>query len=118
MSARRVDVDKRRVERVPVRAPLPAEITIAQPARLIEISEVGARIESGVALHLDATHDVHLPLDDGPAVLRSRVVHCHLSEVGTDGAVYSAGVEFLEMSESLQARLRAYIGGLDPTGGS
>ncbi len=113
MNARRVDEDKRRVERIPVRVPIPAEITIAQPARLIEISEVGARIESGVALHLDAIHEVHLDMVGTAAVLRARVVHCHLSEVGSEGAVYSAGVEFLEMPESVGDRLRAYIAGLD-----
>ena len=98
---RRADApsDKRDSERLEILGDLTGEIMIFEPMAVREISRRGAQVETAFPLQLDSLHDVRLTLGARSIVLKGRVAHCRISDLGDEQVVYRSGLEFLEVSD-------------------
>ena len=91
--------EKRDRDRVEILGELHGEIMIFQPMSIKEISRSGCLVETGFQLHLNSLHDVRLTLGDQSVILKGRVVHSSISDVGQEIVHYRTGLEFIELSE-------------------
>ena len=104
------DADKKRdAERFPILGHLQGEVMVFQPMAIREISRGGAQVETAFPLQLDSLHDFRLTLGDRSVVVKSRVVHCHISDVDQELVVYRSGVEFITMSEGVSDVITEFI---------
>ena len=70
------------------------------PARVVDITAKGARLEMEAALRPLAECRISLPLEDGIVRVKATIVHCKL--VGMNGGLtYRAGVEFQDVDRKL-----------------
>jgi len=75
--------DERREEcRVPILGELRGEVMVFQPVIVIQISRGGAQVETTFRLRLDSLHDFRLSLGDRSIVVKGRIVHCAIADVG------------------------------------
>jgi hypothetical protein len=86
----------RKSERVPILGELHGEIMVFEPLRVKELASHGATIETAFPLPLNSLHDLRLTLGTGAVVVKARVVHSHVGEMGEEGVRYRSGVEFVE----------------------
>src|SRR5687768_14038549 len=100
---------KRDTERVPVPGEVTGEISVYQPMIVLDLSERGAQIETGAAMHLGSLHDFRLSLRDLPVIVKGRIVHCQIGGLGDGTVLYRAGVEFIEVSEHALGAIRAFV---------
>lgn len=100
---------KREADRVPLPGEVRGEVTVYQPMTVIDMSERGAQIETSVAFHVDSLHEFRLTLGDLSVVVKGRIAHCQIVDVGGDGVRYRSGVEFIEPAEHAIAAIRAFV---------
>ena len=100
---------KREAERVPLPREVRGEVTVYQPMTILDMSERGAQIETSVAFHVDSLHEFRLSLGDLSVVVKGRIVHCQIVDVGGDGIRYRSGVEFIEPPDHAMAAIRAFV---------
>ena len=100
---------KRDVERVPVPAPLHGEVKVFQPMTILDVSWGGAQIETPFALQLDSLHDFRLSLGERSVVVKGRIAHCHIGELRDGIVLYRTGVEFIEVSDYVQAAIGEFV---------
>lgn len=105
----RVADNKRGVERVPVPGEVHGEVTVFQPMTILDMSERGAQIETTFALHLDSLHDFRLTLGERSVIVKGRIVHCQIGDIGGGGVHYRTGLEFVEPSEHAVLAIRAFV---------
>ena len=74
---------------------------------ILDVSRGGAQIETPFALQLDSLHDFRISLGDRSVVVKGRIAHCHIGELKEGVVLYRTGVEFIEMSDHVQAAMRA-----------
>ena len=103
------DENKRDSERVPVPAPLYGEVKVYQPMTILDISRGGAQVETPFALQLDSLHDFRISLGDRSVVVKGRIAHCHIGELKEGVVLYRTGVEFIEISEHVQAAVEHFV---------
>ncbi len=101
--------DKRDTDRVDTLGQLRGEVTVFQPMVFKEISRRGAQIETGFPLHLNSLHDFRMTLGDRSLVVKGRVVHCSVADVGQERLRYLAGIEFVEPSERVAALIANFV---------
>jgi hypothetical protein len=101
--------DKRDTDRVPILGDLKGEIMLFEPLLIREISRSGASVETRFPLHLDSLHDLRLTLDARSIVLKGRVAHSRISDVDQDIVTYRTGIEFVDVSDRLQAVISDFI---------
>lgn len=101
--------NKRDTQRLQILGELHGEVMVFQPMAIKEISRGGAQIETGFPLHLDSLHDFRLTLGDRSLVVKGRVVHCSIADVGQELVLYLAGIEFIEPSERVAAVISDFI---------
>ena len=65
--------------------------------------------KEGVPLQLDSLHDFRLSLGDRSVVVQARVVHSHISNVGSDRLTYRTGIEFVGLSEPVTEAIAGFI---------
>ena len=104
--------DKRDAERIRILGQLQGEVMVFQPMAVREISRGGALVETVFPLQLDSLHDFRLTLGDRSVVVKSRVVHCHISDVDQELVVYRSGVQFIAMSERVLDVIGEFIDGI------
>jgi hypothetical protein len=104
--------DKRDAERIRILGQLQGEVMVFQPMAIREISRGGALVETAFPLQLDSLHDFRLTLGDRSVVVKSRVVHCHISDVDQELVVYRSGVQFIAMSERVLDVIGEFIDGI------
>jgi hypothetical protein len=109
MTDRHAEGDKRKSERFLILGALHGEVMVFQPMVVREISQAGAQVEAGFPLHLDSVHDFRLTLGTQSIVLKGRIAHCSISDVDQDVVLYHAGVQFVELSERVQAVITEFI---------
>jgi hypothetical protein len=105
--------ERRRTGRFQPEEALYGRVRMALPAKILDISPHGARVEVASALRPTAECDVAVPAGAGELRLRARVVRCRAlagnpSETG--GIVFRAGLEFVNVSEAAAAGLEAAYG--------
>ena len=103
------DRDKRDAERVPMLGELHGEVMVYQPMLVREVSRTGATVETRFPLQIDSLHDIRLALGDRSVVVKSRVVHSHVSDMDQDTVVYRTGLEFIEPSPPVVAALVEFL---------
>ena len=106
------DENKRDSERVPVPAPLHGEVKVYQPMTILDVSAGGAQIETPFALQLDSLHDFRISLGERSIVVKGRIAHCHIGELKGGIVLYRTGVEFVELSDHVQAALDHFVAAL------
>jgi hypothetical protein len=96
-------VERRRSRRAVPEKEITITVAGGRAARLVNISADGALLEVASALNPRAEYRLMLPLIDGTARIRARVVRCRMmSGSGSDGRpVYLAGLEFLDVDQKL-----------------
>ncbi|MGH9409866.1 MAG: PilZ domain-containing protein [Vicinamibacterales bacterium] len=100
--------NKRDSERVPV-VSLNGEVKVYQPMAILDISVGGAQVETPFPLQLDSLHDFRISLADQSLVLKGRIAYCHIGELKEGVVLYRSGVEFVEMSDHVQAALEHFV---------
>lgn len=101
--------DQRGAERLPILGRLTAEVTVFQPMTVRDISVTGLSIETSFPMHLDSLHDLRLSLGERVLVVKGRVVHSRIVDVGHDVVTYSVGVDFIEPSERVTSAIADYL---------
>ena len=102
----------RKSERVPILGELHGEIMVFEPLVVKQLGLHGATIETAFPLPLNSLHDLRLTLGDGAVVVKARVVHSHVGEMGENGVRYRSGVEFVEPPASVGAAITEFLNGL------
>jgi hypothetical protein len=103
------DDHRRAHERHNLHDPASGEVKIYHSMAIRQLSGGGALIEIGVSLQLDSLHDFRLTLGDRSVVVKARVVHSHISTVGSSGVSYHTGIEFVDVSEPVAQVLASFI---------
>jgi hypothetical protein len=90
---------------------LSAKLKTSLPARVVDISSRGAQLELMNCLRPNVTCEVRLQLPDGEVLVRANVRRCRAWGFGLDERdqrvlLYRAGVEFLDVSPEIVARIK------------
>jgi PilZ domain len=101
--------EKRDTDRVSILGELRGEIMVFEPMAIKEISRGGAQVETRISLQLNSLHELRLTLGDRSVVVKGRVVHCRISDVDQDVVMYRSGMEFVEMSERVEAVILDFL---------
>ena len=99
----------RQGERVPILGELHGEIMVLEPLVVKELGAGGATIETRFPLPLNSLHDLRLTLGAGAVVVKARVVHSHVGEMGEDTVRYRSGVEFVEPPAYVGAAITEFL---------
>jgi len=99
----------RKSDRVPILGELHGEIMVFEPLQVKELAPDGATIETAFPLPLNSLHDLRLTLDTGAVVVKARVVHSHVGEMGEDTVRYRSGVEFVEPPAYVGAAITEFL---------
>ena len=105
----------RKSERVPILGDLHGEIMVFEPLQVKELGLHGATIETAFPLPLNSLHDLRLTLGSGAVVVKARVVHSHVGEMGEEGLRYRSGVEFVEPPAYVGAAITEFLDSLKTT---
>jgi len=101
--------DKRGAARVDILGGLPGEVSVLAPVEIREFSLTGALLDSAFPLVLNSLHDVRLELGDRAVVVKGRIAHCRIAELGGELVRYRAGVEFVEVPAHAASAIAAYL---------
>ena len=107
--------EKRRSARLLPRNDVIGRIKATVPARIVDISLLGAQIEIPSALRPSVECDISLPGPDGEDFrVRTRILRCRvggLSKSRSSGApvLYRAGIEFAPMNSHKLALLKEFL---------
>jgi len=107
-----MEQDKRRMARVKIPGGLPGEVSVLAPAEIREFSPSGAMLDLAFPLVLNSVHDVRLELDDRSIVVRGRVAHCSIAELGGELVRYRAGIEFVDLPAHAASAIKSYLDGV------
>lgn len=103
------DSRNRAYERHDLPGNVPGEVKIYHSMAIRQLSAGGALIEIAVPLQIDSLHDFKLALGEHSVVVKARVVHSHISTVGSDRVTYHTGIEFVEASEPVLRVIQSFI---------
>jgi len=106
-----MDPDRRESPRTEILGRLTGEVNVPAPMVVLDISRTGAQIECAFPLILGSAHELRLHLDDDVVVVKARVAHCQIADLGRDLVRYVAGVEFVELAPHAEAAIVAYLDG-------
>ena len=101
--------EKRDAERVSILGELQGEIMVFEPMLVKEISRGGATVETRFPLHLNSLHDLRLILGTRSIIVKGRVVHSRISDVDQDIVTYRTGMEFVEVSDRIDAAISEFL---------
>lgn len=106
---------ERAAKRTRLQGHIEGEVTVLQPVTILEISELGIRVESFSQLQPDSLHEFRVPLGDRHVVVKGRVVYCHVGHLVGEVMTYYCGVEFTEPPPHALEAIREFLSTLDPT---
>jgi c-di-GMP-binding flagellar brake protein YcgR len=104
-----MDTEKREAPRVDILGKLSGEVSVLAPIVIHDISRTGAQVECAFPLILGSGHELRLFLGDDPVVVKARVVHCQITDLGHELVRYVAGVEFVDLAPHAAQAISAYI---------
>lgn len=104
-----MDQDKRNAPRISMPGGLAGEVSVLAPVEIREFSERGAMMDTAFPLLLDSIHDLRLDFEDVSVVVKGRVVHCSIADLGGDLVRYRAGMEFVDLAPHAAAAIRAHL---------
>lgn len=82
---------------------------VFQPTAVLEMSHGGMQVETAFPLQLHSLHDFRLTVGERSIVVKGRVAHSRISDVDQDIVTYRTGVEFIELSERVQAAIVQFV---------
>jgi hypothetical protein len=88
------------------------EVKVFQPMTILNVSHGGAQLETPFALQLDSLHEFRISLGDRSVVVKGRIAHCHIGELTEGVVLYRTGVEFIEVSDHVQAAIADFVDAL------
>jgi PilZ domain-containing protein len=94
--------------RVPVPGQVTGEVTVYEPMTILDLSDRGAQVETKFPLHLDSLHEFRLSLGTRSVVVKGRIAHCQIGELG-EIVRYRSGIEFIEPTEHALAAIHAFV---------
>ncbi len=100
---------KRDAERVSISGEVTGEVTVYEPMTILDLSELGAQIETPFPLHLDSLHEFRLTLGTRSVIVKGRIVHSQIAELSDGAVLYRTGVEFIEPSDHVMLAIHAFI---------
>jgi len=101
--------EKRDGERLEILGELPGAATVVQPLSVRELSRGGALVESTFPLQVDSLHEFRLQLGDNAVIVKGRVAHCRISDLGQEQVLYRAGIEFVDPPAWALAAIAEFI---------
>lgn len=101
--------DKRRSERVPMLGHVAGEITVVEPLAVKDVSLGGLTVETRIPLTLNSLHDVRLTIGSRSVIVKSRVVHVHVTDVDRDEMAYRSGLEFVDPPEHVRTAIAEFL---------
>jgi hypothetical protein len=104
--------EKRSVARMEILGGLPGEVSVLAPAEIREFSQRGAMLDTPFPLVVNSIHDVRLELDDRSVVVKGRVAHCSIAELGGERVRYRAGIEFLDLPAHAASAINSFLDGV------
>jgi hypothetical protein len=104
-----MEEEKRLSPRLEMLGYVPGEITVLAPVAIRDLSEQGAQVESSFPLLLNSIHEMRVHLGNDNVVLKGRVAHCRIADLGTDVAVYRAGIEFIDVHEHAALAIAVHL---------
>jgi hypothetical protein len=96
-------------ERIPTAGQVSGEVTVYEPMTILDLSDRGAQVETGFALHLGSLHEFRLSLGERSVVVKGRIAHCQIGELQEGTILYRSGIEFIEPSEHAVAAIHAFV---------
>lgn len=96
--------ERRRAVRVPITPPGPVSVV---GARLVDVSPSGMRIESPVAIPVDAVLAFRIVVEGRASNVRCRVAACRADPGGQPH--YGIGLEFLDFAPDAREHLREVL---------
>ena len=107
--------ERRRRERVSPPDALYGTVRATVPARIVDISPDGAKVEVQAPLRPAVDCDISLPTRRGEMRVRARVVRCRAGAPTSEGGiVYTAGLQFVHLSEEASSALEETYGTSTP----
>ncbi|MEI6669369.1 MAG: PilZ domain-containing protein [Acidobacteriota bacterium] len=107
-----MDHEKRGAPRIDMPGGLPGEVSVLAPVTIREFSLLGAMLDTAFPLVLNSIHDVRLELEDRSIVVKGRIAHCSIADLGGDLVRYRAGIEFVDVPPHAAAAIKAYLDGM------
>jgi hypothetical protein len=104
-----MDSEKRETPRLDILGKLSGEVSVLAPITIHDISRTGAQVECAFPLILGSAHDLRLHIGADSLVVKARVVHCHIADLGHELVRYVAGVEFVDLPPHVGMAIAAYI---------
>jgi hypothetical protein len=104
-----MSTDNRLSPRLEILGYVPGEITVLAPIAIRDLGPKGVQVESSFPLLLNSVHELRLHLAGDNLVVRGRVAHCRVADIGADVAVYRAGVEFLDVPPHVARAIEAHM---------
>lgn len=104
--------ERRGTPRLDIPGALAGEVSVLVPIAVREISLSGILVESAYPLIIDSAHEIRLHLGDRAVVVKGRVVHCRIADLGHELVRYTAGLEFMDLPPHVASAIDAYVAGL------
>ena len=107
--------ERRRRERITPPDTLYGTVRATVPAKVVDISPDGAKVEVQAPLRPAVDCDISLPTRRGEMRVRARVVRCRAgSPTSEGGIVYTAGLQFVHLSKEAETALEETYGASEP----
>jgi hypothetical protein len=101
--------NKRDDERIQILGELRGEVMVYEPMTITEVSYGGAQIESAFPLQLNSLHDFRLTLGERSVVVKARVAHCSVADIGQETVVYRSGIEYIDLPGPVEDAIADFI---------
>ncbi len=102
-------IDSRLSPRIEILGHVPGEITVLAPIAVRDLGPRGVQLETSFPLLLNSVHELRIHLGDDNIVVRGRVAHCRVADLGADVAIYRAGLEFLEVPPHVARAIESHL---------
>lgn len=100
--------ERRIAQRVEILGTLHADVLIAQPLIITDISDVGLQVVSDFPLHLHSLHECRLTLDGTTVVVKGRIVHASVADLDGETVRYRSGIALEEAPEPVRVVIEEY----------
>ena len=100
---------RRDPERFEILGDLHGEVMVFQPMTIKVLSRSGAEVGTAFPLQLNSLHDFRLALGDQSVIVKGRVAHCSISDVGQETVTYRSGIEFVEVPERIASAIAEFV---------
>jgi hypothetical protein len=104
--------ERRRSSRTDIYSDFRGEVMVFQTVTVRQINHTGLRVDTTVPLQIDSLHDIRLSLAAASVVVKTRVVHCTVSDMESQSVSYEAGLEFVQPNAAVRLAIAQFIDAL------